>query len=81
MSEMDREQQIANLLQRPYRTVIHGDLKEGYLAEVEERPGCLSAGASEVEALEHLREAMAAWFDSALIDGAPIPVPASAART
>ncbi len=75
MTDAERDRRVAELLERPYRKVIRGDTKEGFLAEAPELPGCLSAGATEAEALANLREAMAAWFESALLDSAPIPDP------
>lgn len=75
MDEAELECRIEELLKRPYRKVIRGDAVEGFLGEVPELPGCLTAGATEAEALMNLREAMAVWFESALIDGAPIPEP------
>ncbi len=67
-----RTQQLVN---RPYRKVIRGGPQDGFLGEVPELPGCLTAGATEAEALENLREAMAAWFESALCHGDAIPEP------
>ena len=75
MDEAAVELRIAELLSLPYRKVSRKDSQEGYLAEVPELPGCLTAGVTEVEALENLREAMAAWFEDALEQGDPIPKP------
>jgi len=75
MSNVTRERQIEALLKRPYRKVIRGDEEEGFLAEAPELPGCITAGETEIEALENLREAMAAWFEGALAHGDPIPEP------
>ena len=69
------ERQVQELLARPYRKVITGDPAEGFLASAPELPGCLTAGETEEEALALLREAMALWFESALVDGDPIPEP------
>lgn len=69
----DRERFIDDLMARPYHRVISGDPGEGYLAEVLELPGCVSAGESPAEALENLEESMAAWFESALAHNDPIP--------
>lgn len=76
MSNTVSEQTIQELLDHPYQKVIRGEPVEGYLAEAPELPGCLTAGETETEALMNLREAMAAWFASALAHGDPIPVPA-----
>ena len=45
---------------------------------VPELPGCLTDGETPAEALTNLNEAMAAWFESHLLYGDPIPVPAAA---
>ncbi len=58
---------------RPYHRLISGGPEEGYLAEVLELPGCVSAGATPAEALQNLEESMAAWFKSALAHDDPIP--------
>jgi predicted RNase H-like HicB family nuclease len=71
----DIEMRIEELLARPIRKVICGDPTEGYLAEAPELPGCITAGETETEALQNLREAMAAWFESMLAHGEPIPEP------
>ena len=71
----ERQVRIAELLERPYRKVIRGDRVEGYLAEAPDLPGCVTAGETEEQALANLREAMAAWLDSALAGGGEIPEP------
>jgi antitoxin HicB len=73
--DRDLEARIDELLKLPYHKVIRGDAVQGFLGEVPELPGCLTAGETEAEALENLREAMAAWFEDALENDAPIPVP------
>ncbi len=75
MEEAERERRIAELLKRPYRKVIRGGPEDGFLVEVPDLPGCVTAGETEMEALENLPEAMAAWFESALEHGDPIPEP------
>jgi len=40
----DLEVQVQELLRRPYHRVITGEPVEGYLGEVPELPGCLTAG-------------------------------------
>ena len=75
MSDDELRRRAREIMKRPYRKVIHGDEEEGYLGEVPELPGCLTAGATEVEALENLNDAMLAWMMTALEDGLPIPKP------
>jgi len=75
MASPDVGRRIEELLNLPYRKVIRGDAQDGYLGEVPELPGCVTAGETEEEALANLNEAMAAWFEEAIESGLPIPEP------
>lgn len=75
MDDDELRRRAREIMKRPYRKVIRGDAEEGYLGEVPELPGCLTAGATEAEALANLNEAMLAWLMTALEDGIPIPEP------
>jgi predicted RNase H-like HicB family nuclease len=77
MTNRNFEAQIEALLRRPYHKLIYGDPEQGYLIKVVEWPGCLTAGETAQEAVRNLPEAMAAWAESMLIDGLPIPEPAA----
>lgn len=76
MTDSEREAEVQRRMRLPYHRVISGEPVEGYLAEVAELPGCLTAGETPEEALANLDEAMAAWFEAALITGMAIPEPA-----
>ena len=76
MNEQQREAEVQRRLRLPYHRVIYGDPDDGYLGEVPELPGCITAGDTPEEALANLEEAMAAWIESCLISGDPIPGPA-----
>ena len=78
MNKAQREAEVQRRLLLRYHRVIHGDPDEGYLGEVPELPGSLTAGDTPAEALANLEEAMAAWVESCLISGDPIPGPARA---
>jgi antitoxin HicB len=80
VAEAEIRAEVIALLQRPYRKVLSGSPAEGFLAEVPELPGCFTAGETEVEALDMLRDAMAGWFESALARNLPIPEPTSRLR-
>lgn len=69
------EARVQELLQRPYRKVISGDADEGYLIEVPDLPGCMTAAATLDQAVSQLPEAMALWLGVALERGEPIPEP------
>ena len=75
MTDNEREKTVQMLLARLYTKIIRGEAKDGFLGEVAELPGCLTAGETEQEVLVNLREAMAAWLEAALIAGRPIPEP------
>lgn len=77
MTDEDRERMVQVIVARPYQKVIRGDDIEGYLAEAPELPGCVTAGATVIEALEMLRDAMEGWVECALLAGQPIPEPAA----
>jgi predicted RNase H-like HicB family nuclease len=62
-------------LRRPYRLELRGDPEHGYLAAAPELPGCISAGATPEVAVTALRDAMASWIETAILDGAPVPEP------
>lgn len=49
-----------------------------YVAEMPELPGCLSDGATEVEARQNIQMIAQEWLDTARLLGRSIPVPARA---
>jgi predicted RNase H-like HicB family nuclease len=51
----------------------------GWVAEVEELPGCISQGRTPEEAVERIREAMHDWIAVALEDDVAIPEPRATA--
>ena len=69
------EAQARLLVSRPYRKVISGDADAGYLIEVPDLPGCMTAGSTITEAIEMLDEAMMLWVGAALEEGQTIPEP------
>ncbi len=68
-------EQIADVMARPYRKLITGSSEDGYLVEVPDLPGCMTAGETVEEALANLPEAMEAWIATALDLGRAIPQP------
>jgi predicted RNase H-like HicB family nuclease len=71
------EAQAREIMRRPYRKMISGDDDEGYLIEVSELPGCMTAGETIAEAVAMLDEAMLLWIGAALEEGKEIPGPAA----
>jgi predicted RNase H-like HicB family nuclease len=66
-------------LELPYHFLVVHDIdeegNEGWVAEVEELPGCISQGCTPEEAIAGVRDAMRDWISVALDDGVEIPVP------
>ncbi|MBO0830990.1 MAG: type II toxin-antitoxin system HicB family antitoxin [Actinobacteria bacterium] len=75
---------LEDYLELPYAFVVTHDVDEegnaGWVAEVEELPGCISQGRTPEEAVERARMAMRDWISVALDDGVEIPEPRAAAE-
>jgi antitoxin HicB len=59
-------------------TIVHDrddEGTEGYVASVDELPGCLSQGATIEEAAARIGDALEGWLSVALEDGREIPEP------
>lgn len=70
---------IDEYLELPYRISLVHDADDegnsGWVAEIEELPGCMSQGGSVEEAVDNLSDAMVAWISVALEDGTAVPEP------
>jgi antitoxin HicB len=66
-------------LELPYRVTLTEDTDDegrtGWVAEIEDLPGCISQGETPDEAIESLQDAKAGWISVMLEDGKPIPEP------
>ena len=66
-------------LNLPYAIELVQDMDDaghrGWVAEIEELPGCISQGATSEEAIVNVRNAMLGWISVALEDGRNIPQP------
>jgi len=58
-----------------YRVLIEQDEDGVYVADVPALPGCVSQGQTREEAVENVREAIAAYLESLEAHGDPIPPP------
>ena len=56
-----------------YRAVIEQDEDGVFVAEVPALPGCISQGPTRAEAIDNIKEAIAAYLDSLTAHGDPIP--------
>ena len=56
-----------------YRVLIEQDEDGVFVAEVPALPGCISEGQTRAEAVENVKEAMAAYLESLEAHNEPIP--------
>jgi antitoxin HicB len=79
MSTIDEaavDAEVERRMQMPYAKELVRDEDGSYFAHVVEFPGCMTVGATEVEALEMLDDAMRAWLEVGIEAGDAIPEPA-----
>jgi predicted RNase H-like HicB family nuclease len=60
-----------------YRVLIEQDEDGIFVAEVPSLPGCISQGRTRIEAVENVKEAIAAYLESLEAHGDPVPPPIS----
>lgn len=77
--------EVEDFLDLPYRIVLVRDEDEdgnvGWVAEVEELPGCLSQGGTPDEAMRNIRGAMEGWIATVLERGETVPPPRAMAHS
>jgi len=56
-----------------YRVVIEQDEDGVYVAEAPALPGCISQGRTRAEAIDNVKEAIAAYLESLQAHGEPVP--------
>ena len=64
-------------LELKYPVTITPDITGGYVAEIEDLPGCFTQGETLEETCENMEEARRLWLESACEDGLDIPLPRS----
>jgi predicted RNase H-like HicB family nuclease len=62
-------------LELKYPVTIIPDETGGYVAEIEDLPGCFTQGETLEETYENMEEARRLWLESAYEDGLDIPLP------
>ena len=75
-----KEMKVEDYLELPYTIEVmkdEGENYSGWFARVVELPGCMTQADTFVELSDMVREAMAAWIETALEDGETIPLPRS----
>lgn len=59
-----------------YKVIIRWSARDqAYIAEMPELPGAMADGATQEEALAHIREVARMWIETATLRGRPIPQP------
>lgn len=58
-----------------YRVLIEPDEDGVYVAEAPALPGCISQGRTRAEAIENIKEAIAAYLESLKAHAEPVPAP------
>ncbi|MBA3715274.1 MAG: type II toxin-antitoxin system HicB family antitoxin [Pyrinomonadaceae bacterium] len=58
-----------------YRVLIEQDEDGMYVAEVPSLPGCISQGQTREEAVDNIKEAIAAYLESLEAHNEPVPPP------
>ena len=59
-----------------YEIIIHCSNEDGaFVAEAPELPGCMAHGGTQEAALEHIKQAVGLWLETAREFGDPIPEP------
>jgi antitoxin HicB len=64
-------------LELKYPVTIIPDVTGGYVAEIEDLPGCFTQGETIEETYTNMEEARRLWLESAYEDGLDLPVPES----
>jgi predicted RNase H-like HicB family nuclease len=59
--------------------VFWSEADEGFIATVPDLPGCSAYGVTQVEAVNEVKDAIAAWIEAMTAAGNPIPLPTKAA--
>jgi len=77
MENLIERKPLEYYLSRKYPITIHIASEGGYVAEIEDLPGCLAQGETLAEACELIEEARRMWLEVAYEDGQDIPEPRS----
>src|SRR3989304_1845299 len=80
MATLVERKPLKYYLSLKYPVTIHAAPEGGYLAEIEDLPGCLAQGETLNEAYELIEIARRMWMDSAYEDGWDIPLPRTERR-
>ncbi len=77
METLVERKPLERYLSLKYPVTIHAAPEGGYVAEIEDLPGCLAQGETLSEAHELIEVARRMWLEVAYEDGQDIPMPRS----
>jgi predicted RNase H-like HicB family nuclease len=60
----------------PYTLILSDDGEGGWFIQVAELKGCMSGGATKIEALNNIEDSKYSWIEMSLEHNSPIPEPA-----
>lgn len=66
---------LRSLLSRRYPVTLHPAEEGGYVAEIEDLPGCMAQGETVEGVAAAIEECRVAWIETAVEDGLEIPPP------
>jgi antitoxin HicB len=75
MSKTSHDKPIDYYLNRRYPFLVHASEDGGYVAEIEELPGCATQADTLKEVEQNIEEARRAWMEVAYEEGLEIPPP------
>lgn len=75
MKKIIKRKTLDYYLNLKYPITITPDIDGGYVAEIEDLPGCFSQGETIEETYENIEDARRLWLESAYEDGLPISLP------
>lgn len=75
MMNEDMSQKTAGILNKPYSRRLMPDETGGYVASIQEFPGCVAEGDTPEAAIQNLEKAAASWIEVALSNGYEIREP------
>jgi antitoxin HicB len=66
---------LEHYLNLNYRITLYPDIEGGFVAEIQDLPGCLSQGETLDEAIENINEARELWIEATYEADRTIPLP------
>lgn len=75
MNRKRKPKTVDHYLGLNYRRTVYQDEDGDWIAEAADLPGCMADGATVVEALDNLKEAMRSWLKSRIAARLPVPEP------